>query len=238
MNSIDFNRINPFEQQIYDQLLASAKEHPSIKITQAAEICSCSMSKISTMVKKLGFSNYKQFMDFLYGREIPVKKTSSELERLKRFIDDFDSTLVDQFIELMEQHEKIILYGYGPSFICAEYFEYRLRTCSGKFVQVGDEISFEAMVDQNTLVVVFTTTGTFRSFEDVYRMTKQKGGTVIIIMEEYNTDLLNHCDQIFWLCKYPQAEGLRPHEKSRTVFFIFVEEILHKLLSEAKNQAK
>jgi len=233
MNNIDFSRLNSFEQQIYERLLEGSKLHSDLKITNAAHLCGCSISKISKLVKKLGFTNYKQFMDFLYGRELSQKKTSSELERIKHFIDDFDPALVDEFIELMNSHERIILFGYGPSFICAQYFEYRLRSCSGKFIQVvGDEISVETMVDQNTLLVIFTTTGTFRSFENVYRISKEKSCKVLTIAEEYNASLLENCDRIFWLCKYPQPQGLKPHEKSRTVFFIFIEEILHKLVAQ------
>lgn len=235
MNNIDFSNLNSFEQQIYERLLEGSKVYADLKITNAAEFCGCSTSKLSKLVKKLGFTNYKQFMDFLYGRELPQKKTSSELERIKHFIDDFDPALVDEFIELMNSHERIILFGYGPSFICAQYFEYRLRSCSGKFIQVvGDEISVETMVDQNTLLVIFTTTGTFRSFENVYRISREKDCQVLTIAEEYNKSLMTNCDRIFWLCKYPQPQGLKPHEKSRTVFFIFIEEILHKLVAPEK----
>jgi DNA-binding MurR/RpiR family transcriptional regulator len=174
-------------------------------------------------------------MDFLYGKEISQKKTSSELERIKLFIDDFDASLVEEFIELMNNHEKIILYGYGPSFICAQYFEYRLRVCSSKFIlAVGDEISLETMMDQNTLLIIFTTTGTFRSFENIYNISKNKGSKVLMIAEEYNTTLFANCDRIFWLCKFPQPSELKPHEKSRTVFFIFIEEIIHRLLAITK----
>ena len=235
MNHINFSKLNPFEQQIYDQLLACSKLHPDLKITQAAELCGCSISKISKFVKKLGFTNYKQFMDFLYGREIQQKKVSSELERIKLYINDFDSSLVDEFIDMMGSCERLLLFGYGPSLICAQYFEYRLRTTTGKLIKVvGDEISVETMADQNTMLVIFTTTGTFRSFENLYRIAKAKGCRVLIIAEEYNTSLLSDCDRIFWLCKYPQPADLKPHEKSRTVFFIFIEEIINKLMNTIK----
>jgi len=235
MINIDFNKLNFLEHKIYNQLLECSKLHSDLKITQAAELCSCSVSKISKFVKKLGFSNYKQFMDFLYGKEISQKKASSELERIKHFIDDFDRSLVEDFIELLNKHERIILFGYGPSFICAQYFEYKLRISSNKFIlTVGDEISLETMMDQSTLLVIFTTTGTFRSFEDIYNISKNKGGKVLMIAEEYNTTLFANCDRIFWLCKFPQPSELRPHEKSRTIFFIFIEEIIHRLLTAAK----
>lgn len=235
MINIDFNKLNLLEQQIYAQLLESSKLYSDLKITQAAELCGCSISKISKFVKKLGFTNYKQFMDFLYGREISQKETSSELERIKLFIDDFDDALVDEFIEMVNNHERIILFGYGPSFLCAQYFEYRLRTCSSKFIlAVGDEVSVENMVDQNTLLVIFTTTGAFRSFENIFSISKRKGCELLIIAEEYNATLLTNCDRFFWLCKYPQPNDLKPYEKSRTVFIIFIEEIINRLLSATK----
>lgn len=52
-----------------------------------------------------------------------------------------------------------------------------------------------------------------------------------MIVEEYNTELFGQCDRIFWLCKYPQPATLQPYEKSRTVFFIFFEEIIQRLIA-------
>lgn len=235
MINIDFSKLNRLEHKIYDQLHECSKLYSDLKITQAADLCSCSVSKISKFVKKLGFTNYKQFMDFLYGKEISQKEASGELERIKHFIDDFDASLVEEFIELMNKHERIILFGYGPSFICAQYFEYKLRISSSKFIlAVGDEISIETMADQNSLIVIFTTTGKFKSFENIYNISRNKGCKVLMIAEEYNSTLFENCDRIFWLCKFPQSSEFNPHEKSRTVFFIFIEEVIHRLLTAAK----
>ncbi len=235
MINIDLSRLNPLEQEIYRKIQAYALEHADLKITQAAEMNNCSISKVSKFVKKLGFKNYKQYMDFLYGREMPSKKTSNELDRIQHFIADFDQSLVDEFMSLLNSHEKIILFGYGPSFIVATYFEYKLRIFTNKFViAVPDELSIRTMVDDKTLVVIFTATGSFRSFESVYQSTKAKGSDVLVIAEEYNTSLMSTCDRLFWLSKFPQSPDLKPHEKSRTVFFLFIEEVIQRLIEEAK----
>lgn len=232
MINIDFSRLNPLEKQIHNQLLHYSELYPDIKINKAAEMCSCSVSKISKFVKKLGFANYKQYMDFLYGKEVLPNNSSRELERIKNFINEFDPSLVDDFIELLNKHDKIILFGYGPSFICAQYFEYKLRLCTNKFIStVPDEITVETTADENTLLVVLTTTGTFRSFDNIYELQKKKGCEVLLIAEEYNTSLLANCDHIIWLSRFRQSDHLRPHEKSRTVFFIFIEEIIQRLLN-------
>jgi DNA-binding MurR/RpiR family transcriptional regulator len=231
MINIDLNNLNPLEKEIYNTLNQKALSIPNIKIIQAAEFCACSISKISKVVKKLGFKNYKQFMSFLYGETISVTFTSNELNRIKQFIDDFDAKVVDDFIDLINQHERIILFGYGPSYIVAQYFEYKLHTITNKYsIAMQDALSVKNMADNKSLLVIFTATGTFKSFEDIYRTAKEKDCTVSVVSEEYNPSLVNTCDNLFWLSKYNQPSELKPHEKSRTIFFIFIEEVIQKLM--------
>jgi DNA-binding MurR/RpiR family transcriptional regulator len=232
MINIDFSKLNPLEIQIHNKLDAYAKTNDNIRINAAAELCECSVSKISKFVKKLGFANYKQYLDFLQGRDIPQVRLSNELVRIRQYIDDFSDTMVSELLELIESHQKIVFFGYGPSFYCAQYFEYRLRIFSNKIIiAVSDEISVASMADKDTLVILLTVTGTFHSFENVYVESKKKGCQVAMIVEEYNTEVFSQCDRIFWLCKYPQAANLLPYEKSRTVFFIFFEEVIQRMIN-------
>lgn len=231
MINIDLNNLNPLEKEIYKILNQKVLIVPSIKITQAAEYCNCSISKISKVVKKLGFQNYKQFMSFLYGEPISIRVVSNELNRVKQFITDFDSQIVDDFIEILNKSERIILFGYGPSYLIAQYFEYKLHTVTSKYsIAMQDAISVENMADNKSLLVIFTATGAFKSFESIYKAAKQKGCTVLVVSEEYNATLVNACDNLFWLSKYNQPIELKPHEKTRTIFFIFIEEVIQKLM--------
>jgi DNA-binding MurR/RpiR family transcriptional regulator len=242
MISIDLRSLNSLEKQIYERLLEYSKGNPKFRINEAADLCNCSVSKISKFVKKMGFSNFKQYLDFLYGEEITVTEHSGELTRIKNFIDDFDTALVDDFYELIKAHDKIVFFGYGPSLLCGQYFAYRLSTCLNKVVMaVPDEISVTSMINENTLLVFLTTTGTFHSFEKLYNDVKIKGCNVAMVVEEYNTALFDECDKIFWLSKVPQPNYLKAYEKSRTIFFIFLEEVVQKIqcenriLAEAKD---
>ncbi len=231
MLTIDLDALNPLEKQIHEQMIRHSKTMPTIRINQAAAACHCSVSKISKFVKKLGFSNYKQYLDFLYGKDIKPIDGSNELNRVRSFIETFDTAMIDELLSLIDSHDKIALFGYGPSLLCARYFEYRFRNCSDKtFMAVSDEITLNNMVDESTLLLIFTATGRFLSFQDIYTAAKQKGGRVVIIAEEYNTELFNQCDKIFWLSPTPQPKHLKPYEKSRTLFFIFFEEIIQRLL--------
>jgi DNA-binding MurR/RpiR family transcriptional regulator len=230
MFNIDFGKLNPLEIQIHNKLDEYAKSNDTIRIN-TAELCGCSVSKISKFVKKLGFSNFRQYLDFLQGRDIPQVNLSNELARIRQYIDDFNDALVDELLALIESHNRIVFFGYGPSFLCAQYLEYRLRIFTNKtIIAVADEISVASMTDKNTLLILLT--GTFHSFENVYAESKKRGCEVAMIVEEYNTELFSQCDRVFWLCRYPQPEKLLPYEKSRTVFFIFFEEVIQRMLQQ------
>jgi DNA-binding MurR/RpiR family transcriptional regulator len=202
-----------------------------VRIREAAELCSCSVSKISKFVKKLGCRNYKQYLDFLYGRLADSTEDSDELKRIKTFLDNFNKTMVDDLLALIDQYSNIVVFGYGPSMLCAQYFEYRFRNCSDKMViAVNDKVTVDNIVNESTLLILLTVTGKFCSFQDMYDSSKEKSCEVIMIVEEYNTDLLGQCDKIFCLSQKKQPDHLKPYEKSRTIFFIFLEEIIQMIL--------
>lgn len=238
MPNFNYNRLNYLEQQIYKTLIPHLKNGENIKIKQAGEICGCSSSKISKFVKKMGFDNYKQFSSTMRGEEIETKLISSEIERINNFTRNFDNSLVEAFIDLFSAHEKIILFGYGPSFICAQYFEYKLRIHSDKFiVAIPDMITASRLCDEKTLLVIFSTTGKFASFEVICQKAQEKHSDILLIAEEYNIELIDDYKNIFFLTKTSQSKDLKPYEKSRTCFFIFIEEVIFSLMEKNKKNS-
>lgn len=234
MIHVDFDALNPLERRIHGLLAKHAETAPTIRIKHAAELCGCSVSKISKLAKKLGFSSYKQYVDFLCGVDLPTSEASTEIDRLRRFLDGFDRTMVDDLVELIQRHEKLLLLGSGPSLLCAQYFEYRLMTCTDKVtIATQDDLIAASNTDDKTLLLILTVTGSFRSYEKIYRDTKAKGGDVAVLIEEYHPFLIRQFDKVFCLTNEAQPDDLHPHEKTRTAFFIFMEEVIRELRSQA-----
>ncbi len=232
MFNIDTTKLNDTERRVVDDLTAYAKGNPAPRIVEAARICGCSVSQVSKAVKKAGFSGYKRFIYYLYYNEQPKEQPLDELDRLKKVISDFDVSQVDEFVDLISRHEKIVLFGYGPSHICAEYFEYKLRFCTSAFITTPpDEQSVKNMLDETSLLAIFTTTGQYRSFEALTQHAKDRGADVVVVSEEFNPLLMENCSRYFVLTQHKQSDELRPYEKTRTVFFIFFEQVIKKILS-------
>lgn len=236
MFNIDTTRLNESELRIMDDITAYAKKNPAPGILEAARICGCSASQVSKTVKKAGFSGYKKFIYYLYFDDQPKQEPLDELYRLKQVLEDFDTSIVDEFVDLIANHGKIILFGYGPSHICAQYFEYKLRFCTSAFIATPpDEHSVETMLDETSLLAIFTTTGQYRSFENLTHHAKTKAADVVVVSEEFNPTLMENCTRYFMLTRHKQPDTLRPYEKTRTVFFIFFEEVIKRLLNDRNN---
>ena len=235
MFNFDSTRLNPLEKNILETLRRHAKDHSSPTIVEAASICGCSTSQVSKTVRKAGFRGYKNFIRFLYFGELPIVKPSGELERLRQVIEEFDASLVDGFISLLEEHEKIVFFGYGPSLICAQYFEYKLRFCTDAFIVTPpDENSVRSLVDSATLLAIFTATGQYRSFAEISQYAKSRGAKVVLISEEFNSTLMDNCDRYMVLSHHKQPDKLLPYQKTRTVFFIFFEQVILRILENQK----
>lgn len=234
--NIELTRLNPLEQQIYATLTDYAKEHGAFRITDAADVCNCSSSKISKFVKKLGFDNFKQFMEFTLGNEPTQKTYSGELERIRLFTEEFDYSIVQKMVTEIRSHQKIILLGFGPSFYCAQYLEYKLRIlCNTKtVVAVLDLLSAEALLDENSLLVIFSTTGHFTSFSDICQKAREKDSNTLLIIEEYSADLVNQYakENLCFLTTHVQRQDLKPYEKSRVATLIFIEEVIFRLMED------
>jgi len=230
MFNVDTARLTPLDRRIVNDLVAHARQHPSFRIAEAAEICGCSISQVSKAIRKAGFSGYKHFIRVLYAGEQPREPALGELERLKRVIEEFDISAVDEFASLIDGHERVILFGYGPSLISAQYFEYKLRFCSSAFVTTApDEESARTLLERASLLVIFTATGQYRPFGSLAQEASAKGADVVVVSEEFNPLLLDICKRYFVLTRHMQPDTLKPHEKTRTVFFIFLEEVIQRI---------
>ncbi|MGG3451078.1 MurR/RpiR family transcriptional regulator [Domibacillus aminovorans] len=235
MININSNNLNELDLSIHNKLSKIIEKNYNLKILEAAEYCDVSPSKISKLVRKLGFENFKQYRQFFGGKQIisEGKKNSSELERLKNYIENFDPVLIDNFLTIFNKYNRIVLFGLGPSFICVEYFAYKLALVSGKNIfATQSETYAQHLVDDETLFIVFSVTGKYTSFENLFNTIKSCGSEILLILEEYNNSLALEIDNIFYLTKSTQNESLLPFEKTRTVFFIFVEEVIARLMSE------
>lgn len=229
MLSCNFSQLTITEKNIMEVLLDEISKR-DFSINQAAELCQCSPSLISKAIKKAGFKGFKNFKHVNKSDYIKESSESNEIKRIKSFLNEFDFTKIDPIINYITSAQQIVLFGYGPSFIVAEYFEYKLRLCKKSYVITAkDEQSAKSILHDKSLLIIFSTTGQFKSFKELTDFAHENNAKTLIFSEEYNSDLLENSDFYLSLTDYQQCSSLKPHEKTRTTFFILIEELIRKI---------
>ncbi|MGG5333003.1 MurR/RpiR family transcriptional regulator [Enterococcus sp. AZ163] len=228
---LQLDRLNELETQIHQTLSDISQERPSMTITEAAEATGVSPSKISKFVKKIGFSGYKEYFRFLTGKElVKKKKLNSEFARIQDFMENFDAETVSYLAEQIKTHDKIILFGYGPTSICMEYFGYKLTYIIDKnVIQATQSSMIPSLLTENSLLLVFTVAGKFAQFDHLFEEAKRHRTKALLIIEEFNASLNLDQQEIIYLTKSHQDEQLNSHEKTRTVLMMFIEEVIREL---------
>lgn len=79
------------------------------------------------------------------------------------------------------------------------------------------------------MVIIFSVTGQFKPFDELYDNVISKNSKVVFILEEGRTEFLEKYDYTITLSKYSQDPKLLPHEKTRTTFFTFIEALIRQL---------
>jgi RpiR family transcriptional regulator, glv operon transcriptional regulator len=232
MLTLRTDHLTKLEKSTHSTLMENVIQNNTIAIVEAASLCQVSPSKISKLVRKLGFDNFKQYKRYFSGQETPeiTSGKSTETARLIQFLENYNPSLTEDFLSVFTKFDKVILFGLGPSYITAEYFAYKLTTVTDKNVFVTHHEDYaERLADNNTLLVVFSVTGTFTSFEPLFEKIKNKDSQIMLILEENINTRDSKADYIITLSPPDQSSELLAFEKTRTVFFIFIEEIIAEL---------
>jgi len=229
MIKVDYNNLNLLEKKLLEGTREYIQHNPKISITELSGCFDVSTSKISKFVKKLGFESFKQYKNFIVGEVSEPRngQASSELQRITDYISQFDEKLAYDFWMKIKDCNKLVIYGLGPSYICADYFAYRLRTFSDVFSLATNDLTVVKNADNSdTKLLVLSTTGMFKPLKDDLNGLNYK--EIIFLFEEFRHFAELQGNTIFYLTDSTGDDTLKPYEKSRTLFFIFLEEIIQK----------
>ncbi len=228
---INTSILNELETEIHQKLKNAIKDTPTLTIKTASEICNVSPSKISKFCKKIGFDNYKQYKLFIStGKLVNSNETSDELKRIENYCKTFDHKKSLKLAKLISKSKRVILLGMGPSLIAIEYFAYRLRIVSTVDVLTTSEQFFiNNHVSNNSLIIIYTATGKFTSYASLIAFCEENNYSYIIVCEENN-----HLEQfsnkkVIYLTNTTQKDKILPYEKTRTLWFIYIEEVISAL---------
>ena len=208
--------LNDSEKEILFFLIQRKRkgEHPSIRTV--AEKLFLSTSSVIRMCKKLGFSGYSEFMYHLglkmkqAGDSDPgnVKTIHRPIEYARRqFLDHYMRTFdaieeqsIEGFLQELNNHNKIYLYGAGFSTLFSSYLAKKLELF-GFYVYSGTTSDSRALflnnISRYQLFIVFSRSGeTGRVIEKV-KIAKEQGMKTVLFTGNRESTTAGLSDLVF-----------------------------------------
>lgn len=187
--------LNKIDENIAKILYSERHEIVNKNISEVAEHCNVSPSKITKYCKKIGLDGFKELKYKMVAYDIMPSSTSQSFLSLRQkneeFWDKFDYQKFDEFKQLLLETEKIIFFGKGPSYHLCEFFVPRLRVLLNKEINnyIDDQlIDMEIESSDKEKIVVFLTASSAteivnKKIKKAYMNPKNK---VIVICENGN----------------------------------------------------
>ncbi|WP_046209551.1 MurR/RpiR family transcriptional regulator [Vibrio sp. ECSMB14105] len=233
--------LNNLEKKILREITPILEKESNISISKASEQLNISPSKLSKFVRRMGFENFKEFKR-LHNKNIDIENSedsaikNSHLSSIQIFLDSFDRDLVDSFSIEMEKYQNIVLYGAGPSFACAVYFSDRIQmTTHKRSTAVSDMNMLQHYCNQDTLLITLSTSGLYDSYTNLINV---NAGEKLFLFEDLITlpELANY--KVFYLTRGSKNNKVTQYKRPRTLFFIFLEEVINKLIQNVEKPKK
>ncbi|WP_261884329.1 MurR/RpiR family transcriptional regulator [Vibrio pelagius] len=233
--------LNNLEKKILREITPILEKERNISISKASEQLNISPSKLSKFVRRMGFENFKEFKR-LHNKNDEIEMSSvctiqnSHLSSIQTFLENFNQELVDSFYNEMQKYQNIVLYGAGPSFACAAYFSDRIQMVTQKrATAVSDMNMLQHYCNQDTLLITISTSGLYDNYTNLIKV---NSGEKLFLFE----DLVNLPEltsyKVFYLTRVSQNNKIKQYKRPRTLFFIFLEEVIEKLIQNAEKPKK
>ncbi|MGL4383382.1 MAG: MurR/RpiR family transcriptional regulator [Bacilli bacterium] len=230
------------EQLVGQYIILNAKENElDLKVIS----CNCNVS-ITTVIrfcKKLGFQGFKEFQIYIAvnsERSNFVKKVPS-LEMIRQDIYDnvsrslrnIDFNIIDQIVALINQTNKVFVYGLSSSrYICEDFVRKLLIMGINSECLYEEEMIYLASkrIKKDDIIVVVSLSGNNELLANASQLAILKEGKVISLTN--NTS--NKCASIAQYRLYVDVDELsimQNRYRPRYIFMIIMEVIINELLN-------
>lgn len=141
---------------------------PDYTITEVSKKCFVSQATVSRFIKKLGYIDYNTFKEecSLYIENIKTRKDDNYTdinllgEDLKLLYKKINLNSIKKVASLISSYNKIYISGLNYCYLMAQYFQMECYPF-GKFIKVIEDNEEIKNIEEDSLLLILTTSGTF-----------------------------------------------------------------------------
>lgn len=203
------------EKVLINYIANNSQNMNNITISTLSKVNNVGYSVIYSLIKKLGFEGYREFIINIAAEENTYKALNHEFfgdhsvlkETYRRLLDLNDSTIdyekLQKFILWIDQNQKSIFYitGIGQSALGAADLALKLHRFGLKaFCLNKDDDSLLihcSVLQKSDVLIIFSLSGRTEVITKAVKIAKENGATIVAITSQEKSILSSYADWIF-----------------------------------------
>lgn len=204
-----YNDLTKSEKRIADFLRKNQEESSFLSAGEIAERLDLSEATLVRFARTLGFNNYPamrailqenfrrrvthssrlrgRLSDMRNSGDIYERLTVNEIDYLTQSLEEIDRAEMDRAVELIRSHQRIFVFGLGPSISLVDLLEIRLRRFGKDIVPLkssGREVlESMLMMDANDLMFVICFFDQNPTLKLILETARKKGCAIIMLTD-------------------------------------------------------
>jgi len=182
------------ELKIYDYIDKNPEQVLYHSLTELAEACSVGEATVLRLFRKIGYKGFQSFK-FSLAKEVDdfgEEDSNSYISRVKnsmlRTLEDssavIDEEQLERAVDMIDSAGDTVVFGVGSSSIAGLDMQNRLLRIGKNIEVIADphsQVMRTASMDEDTVVVAISITGSTRDTVDSVKAAKDKGARIISI---------------------------------------------------------
>lgn len=209
------NSFTKKEKILINYITANSQNMNNITISALSKANNVGYSVVYNLIKKLGFSGYREFIISIAAEENTYKALNQEFfgeysilkETYRRLLDLNDATIdyqkLQEFIFWLNQHRDSVIYitGVGQSALGAEDLAIKLHRLGLRAFCLNKDddnlLMHTSVLRKEDILIVFSLSGKTEVIKKSVQIAKENGVTVVAITSQEKSILNDYSDWVF-----------------------------------------
>lgn len=191
-NYINNHNSEDINYNIASFIVNNIESIPNYNITELSKHCFVSQATVSRFIKKMGYIDYNTFkeecINYIEKVTSATDKNYTDInllsDNLKLLYKQINSSSINEVASIINSYDKVYISGLNYCYLMAQYFQMECYPF-GKFIKVIEDNEEIMNIDNDSLLLILTTSGTFFSANRIIKeyLRDCKGKKVLISIQ-------------------------------------------------------